>query len=114
MTINRTTLNTGLGLGPYPNYSRQSFAQNSGSLQASGPFGLLGRQHAGIALLGQIGCRITVMHGSGQKVQQFAVVALKHQAAKKREGVFATGGCCRCIGERKPATHANGNCYHYR
>ncbi len=78
--------------------------------------GLLGRQHAGIALLGQIGRRVAVLYRSGQKVQQFAVVALKHQAAvaKRGRGDFATGGRRRRGQGRGPAIYANGNCYHYR
>ncbi|WP_051303115.1 TonB-dependent siderophore receptor [Comamonas composti] len=40
--------NTGTGLNPFPNYSRQSFAQNSANLQATGPFSLLGREHEAV------------------------------------------------------------------
>ncbi|MCS4294977.1 outer membrane receptor for ferric coprogen and ferric-rhodotorulic acid [Comamonas sp. BIGb0152] len=46
--LNQPEQGTGLGLGPYPNYSRQTFTQNSGSLQATGPFDLLGRKHEAV------------------------------------------------------------------
>ena len=39
---------TGLGLGAYPNRSEQTFEQNSASLQATGPFELLGRSHEAV------------------------------------------------------------------
>lgn len=40
--------NTGLGVGAYPNRSEQTFEQNSASLQATGPFELLGRTHEAV------------------------------------------------------------------
>lgn len=40
--------NTGLGVGAYPNRSEQTFEQNSASLQATGPFELLGRSHEAV------------------------------------------------------------------
>ncbi|WMD22402.1 TonB-dependent siderophore receptor [Achromobacter seleniivolatilans] len=44
---------TGEGLGAFANRSKQEFDQNSGSIQASGPFELFGRQHeAVIGLMG--------------------------------------------------------------
>ena len=60
--LNEPDRNTGLGLGPYPNYSRQSFAQNSGSLQATGPFELLGRKHE--AVLGLTGSQSNYAYGN--------------------------------------------------
>lgn len=39
---------TGLGTNPYVNYSEQAFSQNSGSVQATGPFDLLGRRHEAV------------------------------------------------------------------
>jgi outer membrane receptor for ferric coprogen and ferric-rhodotorulic acid len=39
---------SGNGINPYPNYSQQSFVQNSASLQATGPFALLGRTHEAV------------------------------------------------------------------
>ena len=44
---------TGEGLGAFANRSRQEFDQNSGSLQASGPFELFGRRHE--AVIGLVG-----------------------------------------------------------
>ncbi|QIL74358.1 TonB-dependent siderophore receptor (plasmid) [Diaphorobacter sp. HDW4B] len=53
---------TGEGLGPYPNYSRQSFSQNSASLQATGPFKLLGRKHE--AVIGLTGSQSNYTYGN--------------------------------------------------
>ncbi|RYF23014.1 MAG: TonB-dependent siderophore receptor [Comamonadaceae bacterium] len=40
--------NTGVGVNPYVNFSRQSFDQTSGNVQATGPFDLLGRRHEAV------------------------------------------------------------------
>ncbi len=60
--LNEPDKNTGLGLGPYPNYSRQSFAQNSGSLQATGPLDVLGRRHE--AVVGLTGSQSNYAYGN--------------------------------------------------
>lgn len=53
---------TGLGLNVWLNRSHQEFDQNSGSIQASGPFELFGRQHE--AVFGFVGSKSTLRYGN--------------------------------------------------
>lgn len=53
---------TGEGIDPYVNFSRQSFSQNSASLQATGPFELLGRKHE--AVVGLTGSQSNYVYGN--------------------------------------------------
>lgn len=53
---------TGEGTDPYVNFSRQSFTQNSASLQATGPFELLGRRHE--AVVGLTGSQSNYVYGN--------------------------------------------------
>ncbi|WP_370680487.1 TonB-dependent siderophore receptor [Comamonas sp. GB3 AK4-5] len=50
---------TGVGVTPYVNYSRQEFNQNSGNVQATGPFDLLGRRHEAVVGLASSQSRYT-------------------------------------------------------
>ncbi|OZI70935.1 hypothetical protein CAL22_13635 [Bordetella genomosp. 12] len=62
---------TGLGVSAWLNRSHQEFDQNTASVQASGPFELLGRQHE--AIFGLIGSRSTLRYGNYPALNTAAV-----------------------------------------